>query len=125
MYIIGNFIASLANVVSILLTLTTWLIFVRAMISWVNPDPHNPIVQFLYKSTEPILEPIRRLIPTGRIDLSPIIALVLIIFLQGFIVASLKDIGYQLRQKSMKGSPITVEFEREPYQEQEREDFLE
>ena len=97
MFILSNFITSLASVVDVILTLFYWLILVRALISWVNPDPFNPIVQFLYRVTDPILNPIRRILPSMAIDISPIIAFVGIMFLKSFLVATLIDIGYHLR----------------------------
>lgn len=81
----------------IILTVLYWLILVRALISWVNPDPFNPVVQFLTRATEPILQPIRRFLPPMGIDISPIIAFLAIIFLKSFLVATLFDIGMRLR----------------------------
>ena len=99
MFVVGNLLAALAQVVSVLLTILSWLILIRALISWVNPDPSNPIVQFLHQATEPILAPLRRLIPTWRIglDVSPIIAFLALIFLQKFLVATLMDVSLRLR----------------------------
>ena len=97
MFIFGNLFIALAKVVSALLSVMYWLILIRALISWVNPDPYNPIVQFLYRMTDPILNPIRRFMPNMSIDISPIIAFLLILFLQAFMVQSLQDIGYRLR----------------------------
>ena len=88
---------SLAKMVDILLTLLYWLILIRALISWVSPDPFNPIVSFLYRATEPILAPVRRFLPITAVDISPIIAFLLIIFLKSFLVSTLIDIGYQIR----------------------------
>ena len=71
-----------------LLTLYNVVIIVRVLISWVSPDPRNPIVLFLYKATEPVLAPLRRLLPSrvlGGIDLSPILAIVLISVLQALL----------------------------------------
>jgi len=98
MFIIGNFFIAIAEVLSLVLNVIFWLILVRALISWVNPDPFNPIVQFLYRTTDPLLEPIRRRLPLSSIDLSPIIVWIIIVFLQSFLIASLKDIGYDMRQ---------------------------
>ena len=89
MFVLGNFINALAYLVNIALTVVYWLILVRALISWVSPDPLNPVVQFLYRMTEPILEPIRRFLPNLPIDLSPVIAFFAIIFLKQFLVATL------------------------------------
>ena len=76
-----------------------WVIIIRALLSWVNPDPYNPIVQFLYSITEPVLYRIRQLVPmTGiGIDFSPIIVLLAIVFLQGFLVESLAALGARLQ----------------------------
>ena len=77
-----------------------WVLLIRCLISWVNPDPYNAIVQFLYKVTEPVLSPIRRLIPTAwgiGIDLSPLIAVLLLTLLQHFFVTTLYDIASRLR----------------------------
>ena len=97
MFVLANFVDAFAALVSIILTIMYWLILIRALISWVNPDPFNPIVQFLMRVTEPVLEPIRRLLPAMPIDISPIIAFFLIVFLQRFLVASLYDLGLRLR----------------------------
>ncbi|MBU0469742.1 MAG: YggT family protein [Candidatus Omnitrophica bacterium] len=97
MFVLGNLFNALAAIVNIILSMAYWLILIRALISWVNPDPYNPIVQFLYRTTEPILEPIRRYLPPMGIDISPIIAFVAIIFLKAFLVATLVDIGRSLR----------------------------
>jgi YggT family protein len=100
MFIFSNLIFALAKVVDIVLTIFYWLILIRAIISWVNPDPYNPIVQFLHKTTEPILAPLRRLIPihyTIGIDISPLIAFLLLIFLKSFLVRTLLELAYRLR----------------------------
>ena len=97
MFVVGNLIRALANMVNIILSVFYWLIFIRALISWVNPDPYNQIVQFLYRATEPILEPIRRIMPPMGIDLSPIIAFLVIIFFKGFVVQSLLDLSYRIQ----------------------------
>jgi len=100
MFVLSNFIAALANVIDIVLTILYWLILIRALISWVNPDPYNPIVQFLYKTTEPILSAIRKILPFAfrmRIDISPIIAFLMIIFLKSFVVSTLFGIAARLR----------------------------
>ena len=83
MYIFSNFIAATASIVDIILTILYWLILIRALISWVNPDPLNPIVQFLQRTTEPLLAPIRSILPWRLrmgIDISPLIAFLLILF---------------------------------------------
>jgi len=97
MFVAGNFFTALAKIVDILLTAVYWLILIRALISWVSPDPFNPIVQFLRRATDPILYPIQRLMPPMAVDISPIIAFLLIVFLKSFLVSTLFDIGLSLR----------------------------
>ena len=96
MFILGNFIDAMAYVVNILLTVMAVLIFVRAIISWFNPDPFNPLLQFLMAVTEPVLEPIRRLLPIMGVDISPLIAFLIIRFLQMFLVPSLYELAMRL-----------------------------
>jgi len=95
MFVAGNFIEALARIVDIGLTIYMWMIIIRAVLSWVNPDPYNPIVMFLYRATEPVLYRIRRWIPMGNIgiDISPIIVILIIIFLQSFLVKSLLQLS--------------------------------
>jgi YggT family protein len=91
MFVLGNFIVALAKVIDIVLTLYMWIIIFRALISWVNPDPYNQIVIFLYRVTEPVLGPIRRRLPMGNtgIDFSPIVVLLVIVFLKYFLVETM------------------------------------
>ena len=97
MFVMGNFISASAYLLNIALTVLYWLILIRALISWVSPDPFNPLVQFLIRATEPILEPIRRLLPNLAIDLSPLIAFFAIIFLKRFLIVSLYDLAARLQ----------------------------
>ena len=97
MFVVSNLIDAFATLLDMVLTLAMWLIIIRALLSWVSPDPNNPIVQFLYSVTEPILRPIQRALPPmGGIDLTPIIAIFAIIFLKAFIVQTLHDIAFRL-----------------------------
>ena len=96
MFVLSNLIAAFAQVVDVVLTILYWLILIRALISWVNPDPFNHVVQFLHQATEPILQPIRRFLPAMGIDLSPVIAFLAILFLQKFLIQTLNDIAYRL-----------------------------
>ena len=97
MFVIGNLFIALARMLDMALSVVWWLIIIRAIISWVNPDPFNRIVQFLYRTTEPILSPIRRVLPMMAIDISPIIAFLLIILIRSWLVATLFDLGMRLR----------------------------
>ena len=100
MFIFANLINAAAYILDVALMILWWLILIRAIISWVNPDPHNPLVQFLYKATEPILYPIRKILPLGLrlgIDISPIIAFLIIMFLRSFLIRTLVEIGLKFR----------------------------
>lgn len=99
MFILSNFFQALAAVVGYALEIFTWLIIIRALLSWVSPDPYNPIVQFIERSTEWILAPLRQWIPSYKIgiDISPIIALLLIYFLKIFLVRSLVELAIHFR----------------------------
>jgi YggT family protein len=98
MFALGNIIIGVAKVLDIVLYSYMWVLIIRALISWVNPDPYNPIVQFLTRATEPVLRPIRKLVPPYKIglDLSPLIAVLVIIFLQYAVIDTLRRIGYSL-----------------------------
>jgi len=95
MILFTNFIAAIAEVLHILLTLYMYIIIARAIISWFNPNPYNQIIQFIYRVTEPPLAWLRRFIPTtfGGLDLSPIILIFAIIFLDHFIVDTLRQLA--------------------------------
>jgi YggT family protein len=90
-FVVENFIVALAKIIDLALTVYIWIIIGRALISWVNPDPYNPIVTFLYRATEPVLAPVRRLIPIRGlgIDIAPIIVIMIIYFLQMFLVKTM------------------------------------
>ena len=88
MFVVSNFLVALARIVDTLLWAYMWVIIIRALLSWVSPDPYNPIVQFFYRATEPVLRPIRRRLPTWQMgmDLSPIVVILIIVFLQYFLI---------------------------------------
>ena len=109
MIILGNFLIALAQLISVVLNIVFWLIFARALLSWVNPDPYNAIVQFLYRTTEPLLEPVRRFVPRMGLDFSPMIVILMIMFLQSFLVQSLNDFGYRLKQSVLREQGIIRE----------------
>ena len=98
MFVLSNFIVALAKVIDIALTIYMWIIVFRALISWVNPDPYNQIVVFLYRVTEPVLGPIRRRLPMSNIgiDFSPIIVILAIIFLKYFLVETMIQMATHL-----------------------------
>lgn len=97
MFVFRNVLLGTATVLDYVLWLYMWVIIARALISWVNPDPWNPIVQFLDRATEPVLAPIRRWMGWRMgIDLSPIIAILILTFLQFAVVQSLKDLALRM-----------------------------
>ena len=91
MYIVGYFLMAAAKVTDVLLLFFMWMVIIRAVLSWVNPDPYNAIVRFINNVTEPILYPIRSRLPInyGGIDFSPIVVFLVVIFLRTFVVNSL------------------------------------
>jgi YggT family protein len=91
MYVAGYFLMAVANVLNFVLLVFMWIVIARAILSWVNPDPYNPIVRFIHNVTEPVLYQIRTKIPInfGGIDLSPILVILAVYFLRDFVVKSL------------------------------------
>jgi YggT family protein len=99
MFVLGNFIYALARIVEVALSTYMWIIIIRAVLSWVNPDPYNPIVRIIHKLTEPLMERVRRWIPLRGmgIDFSPMIILLAIVFLQSFLVPTLIQLSAYFR----------------------------
>ena len=97
MFVFGDLLISIATILDYLLGFYKWVVIIAALLSWVNPDPYNPIVRFLHSVTEPVFRPIRRLIGyrLGPIDISPIIVILAIIFIQSFLVRTLIKVGYK------------------------------
>ena len=100
MFVLANFISALGSVLNTILTILEWLIIIRALLSWVNPDPNNALVQIIYKITEPVIYPLRKILPFSLkfgLDISPFIALLIIIFLRQFLVSTLREWAINLR----------------------------
>jgi YggT family protein len=94
MLVAGNVLSAVATILDYVLWLYMVVIIARALISWVNPDPWNPIVQFLDRATQPVLAPIRRWVGWRMgFDVSPIIAILIIWFLREALVKSLKELA--------------------------------
>lgn len=100
MFIFANLLLAIAHILDIALTVYMWIVIISAVISWVNPDPYNPIVRFLRVVTEPVYRPIRKLIGyrLGPIDISPMVVILAIIFVQKFLVSSLIEFAYKLKR---------------------------
>lgn len=99
MFIFANFIIAAAKILDVILNVYNWIIIISALLSWVNPDPYNPIVRFLHSVTEPVLRPIRRMIGyrLGPIDISPLIVILVIMFIRMFLINSLIEFGYKMK----------------------------
>ncbi len=98
MFALGYLFTALGNLVDIVIQIYIIIIIVRALISWVNPDPYNPIVRFLYRVTEPVLRPIRYRLPTAAmgLDLSPVVVILILTLLQWYLVPVLYRMGREL-----------------------------
>ncbi|MBF0538602.1 MAG: YggT family protein [Nitrospirae bacterium] len=97
MFILGNFVSAVARILDMLLGAYMWIVIISALISWVNPDPYNPVVRFLHSATEPLYRPIRRKIGLlGSIDVSPMIVILAIYFLRAFLVGSLMGFAHRM-----------------------------
>lgn len=99
MFVLSNLLLALARLLELVLWAYLWIIIARAVLSWVSPDPFNPIVRFLYRVTEPVVRPVRERLPTVvmGLDLSPMVVILAIYFLQSFLVTSLRDLALSLR----------------------------
>ncbi|MEW6671230.1 MAG: YggT family protein [Thermodesulfobacteriota bacterium] len=99
MFVFGYFLEAIAKILDIVLLCFMWIVIARAILSWVNPDPFNPIVRFIHNITEPVLYRIRTFIPSafGGIDFSPIIVFLGVIFLRTFVVSSLFRLSRSLQ----------------------------
>jgi len=99
MFLLANLIDAIAQVLNILLHLYMWVIIIRSLLTWVNPDPYNQIVRFLYQITEPVLYPIRKRLPFvgGGLDLSPVVVILAIFLVQKFFIRTMIDIAFKLR----------------------------
>ncbi len=95
MMVLATFIEAIAHILSMVINIYIWVVIIAALITWVRPDPNNPIVQILYRLTEPVYAFIRRYIPTtiGGIDLSPIIVILGLQFINLFLVRMLFNIA--------------------------------
>lgn len=98
MFVFRNLLVAVATVLDYVLVIFMFVTIARAVLSWVSPDPYNPIVRFIHNVTEPVLIQIRRRLPMmyGGIDFSPIVVILIIIFLRIFVVNSLEGLAQSL-----------------------------
>lgn len=99
MIVISTLLEAIANILHLVISVYIWVVIIAALVSWVRPDPFNPIVQTLYRLTEPVYAFIRRYIPTviGGIDLSPLIVIIALQFIDLFLVKLLFKIAYSFQ----------------------------
>ncbi|HNQ46030.1 MAG TPA: YggT family protein [Syntrophorhabdus sp.] len=98
MFVFGNFVTGIAYILDMLLTVYFWIILIRAVLSWIQPNPYNPAVRIIYNLVDPVTYRISRKIPTriGAIDFAPFILMIIIVFLQRFLIRSLFDLGTRM-----------------------------
>jgi YggT family protein len=98
MFVIANLLVAVARILDIGLSVYMWIIIGRAVVSWVNADPYNPIVRFLHSATEPVLSAVRRSLPVSYsgFDFSPVLVILAIVFLQSFVVQTLLQLAARL-----------------------------
>ncbi len=98
MFVISNFVISVAQLLGFVLTVYMWIVIGRVVVSWVSADPRNPVVVFLYAATEPVFSFLRRFLPLRflGLDFAPMVLLLIIMFLQGFLVQTLKEIAVRM-----------------------------
>jgi len=99
MFLLANLLVAVAQVLDYVLWAYAWILLGRVVISYINADPHNPLVRFLYSATEPVLQRVRARLPmnTGGFDLSPIVVWLAVMFLQRFLVRSLFDLAQAIQ----------------------------
>jgi YggT family protein len=98
MFVVNYFFVALANLVNLVIVAYIWIIIARAILSWVSPDPSNPLVRFLYRVTEPVLRPVRERLPMRQLglDFSPMIVILVLYFLKEFLVPVLYRIATEI-----------------------------
>ena len=98
MFVLRNLLVAVATVLDYVLVFFMFITIARAVLSWVSPDPYNPIVRFINNVTDPVLNQIRKRLPMmyGGIDFSPIVVILIIIFLRIFVVNSLEGLAQTL-----------------------------
>jgi YggT family protein len=97
MIITGYFLKAVADILHIVLNFFTWIMIARAILSWVNPDPNNGIVRFLHSTTDPLINKVRgKIPPLGMFDMSPIVILLVLFFLDSFLVGVLSKYAQQM-----------------------------
>ncbi len=104
MILFANLLHAIAIALDMIFNMIIFFVVASALISWVNPDPYNPIVRFLREMTDPLYRPIRKYVPLlgGRIDISPIVLLIVVYFLQAFLVGTIDGYSMQLKLEALR-----------------------
>ena len=99
MFLLGNLIWAIAELLNLAVTFYMWVVIISAVLSWVSPDPHNPIVRFIRALTEPVLSWLRRRLPLihGGVDLSPLVVIAVILFIKYFAIGSMYELSRRWR----------------------------
>jgi YggT family protein len=98
MFVLGNLLTAVATLLHMVISVYIWVVIIAALISWVSPDPYNPVVRFLRGATEPLRYRIRRYLPAfGGMDFSPFILILLLYFVDIFLVKTLSDLAFRVR----------------------------
>lgn len=101
MILIANLLNGLGVILSSLLWMLNLLVFASVIMSWVSADPRNPLVQFVRNTTEPMFYKIRRYLPPmGMLDLSPLVVILILQFLNSFVVQSMFDYATEIKISS-------------------------
>ncbi len=104
MSLLGTLLIALAKVIGLIINMYTFIVTGAVIISWVRPDPYNPIVQFLHSATEPVFKKVRSILPpsffkTG-LDITPLLVIIILVFLETILTTTLMDWGIKLRMSS-------------------------
>ncbi len=94
MFVLANVLGTIAALLHTIINIYTFVIIIASLLSWVNPDPYNPIVRVLRSLTDPVFDFVRRHVPfsrAGAIDLAPLIVLLFLFLFDGAVVQSLAD----------------------------------
>ena len=98
MFVFANLLTAVASILHMVISVYIWVVIIAALITWVGPDPYNPVVRFLRGATEPLLYQVRRYVPVfGGIDFSPWVLILLLYFTDIFVVGTLQDLAVRLR----------------------------
>ena len=96
MFVFNNILYAIAQILLTLLEVYFWIIIAAAVVSWVRPDPYNPIVRTLHALTEPVLYRIRKWLPfvfISGIDFSPVVVIIIIQLVKNIVIRSLLQIA--------------------------------